>query len=152
MGDIRKLNTLYGCEAPTKPQVVQCVDVYTNGWCYTWGRRGGCQRYKVFMKDYCPKTCGMCADLEGGTGAVIIQSKCEDKDVRCPGWASYVNYKCSKFLGDNCPKSCRKCTGASYGETSNHNQQAIVIDGGRPSIVIEGGHGWQLGGGNGCDR
>ena len=29
--DIRKLNTLYGCEAPTKPQVVQCVDVYTNG-------------------------------------------------------------------------------------------------------------------------
>ena len=104
------------------------------------------------MKDYCPKTCGMCADLEGGTGAVIIQSKCEDKDVRCPGWASYVNYKCSKFLGDNCPKSCRKCTSASYGETSNHNQQAIVIDGGRPSIVIEGGHGWQLGGGNGCDR
>ena len=103
------------------------------------------------MKDYCPKTCGMCADLEGETGAVIIQSKCEDKDVRCPGWASYVNYKCSKFLGDNCPKSCRNCTDVSYVETSNHNHAAIVIDGGRPSIVIDGGHGWQLGGGSGCN-
>ena len=113
-----------------------------SGWCYTWGRRGGCQRYKAFMKDYCPKTCDLCSQLQI-TAPIVIQSKCEDKDVRCPSWAQYTNYKClTTFLKETCPKSCRVCTAPSFLETPNHNYGAVIV---------EGSHGHHLVDKNGCD-
>ena len=93
------------------------------------------------MKDYCPKTCDMCSQLPI-IAPIVIQSKCEDKDGRCPSWARYTDYKCpTNFLKDNCAKSCKICTAPSFAETPNHNYGAVIID---------GGFGIELGSGNGC--
>lgn len=92
------------------------------------------------MKDYCPKTCNLCSELQV-TVPLVIQSKCEDSDVRCPSWAKYTDFKCpSGFLKKNCPKSCRICTSPSFVETPNHDYNAVIID---------GGHGIALGTANG---
>ena len=94
------------------------------------------------MKDYCPKTCGLCSEVQI-TGSVVIQGKCEDEDVRCPAWAKYVHYKCpTKFLQDTCPKSCRVCTSQSYKEEiPSHNYEAIIINGGHGSALLTDGNG-----------
>ena len=98
------------------------------------------------MKDYCPKTCGMCATLlEGGEvpEAIVTENRCEDDDVRCPAWAAYLNYKCtSSFLQQTCPKACRICSkGPSYSPSTDQLNEAIIIN---------GGHGLHLGDGSGC--
>ena len=112
------------------------------GWCYTWGRRGGCHRYKAFMKDYCPKTCNMCTEVEV-TSTLLIQDKCSDNDVRCPAWAKYTDYKCpSKFLTSNCKKSCQICTTPTFMDAQNNDYGAVII---------QSGHGDYLGDGSGCN-
>ena len=95
------------------------------------------------MKDYCPKTCNLCSELQV-TVPLVIQTKCEDNDVRCPSWAKYTDYKCpTTFLKNTCSKSCRICNAPSFVETPNHDYNAIIID---------GGHGSTLGNANGCGK
>ena len=95
------------------------------------------------MKDYCPKTCNLCSEIQV-TSTLIVQSKCEDNDVRCPAWAKYTDYKCpSNFLMSNCKKSCRVCTSPSFMDAQNHEYGAVIID---------AGHGSYLGDGNGAKR
>ena len=94
------------------------------------------------MKDYCPKTCNLCSEIQV-TSTLIVQSKCEDNDVRCPAWAKYTDYKCpSNFLMSNCKKSCRVCTSTSFMDSPNHEYGAVIIN---------AGHGNYLGDGSGAE-
>merc|ERR1719270_2676634 len=107
--DIEKLNALYKCKAnpTTTTTTVVCKDKYST--CQTtWSKSNGCTKYKAFMQDYCPKTCGFCKRPEI---AVVINNYCKDLDSRCPGWVSYNQGQCSSsFLKKTCKKSCQICS------------------------------------------
>ena len=68
--------------------------------------------YPNFMKDYCPRSCGLCP-LVPGTSNVIntLTSKCADKDKRCPAWAAYANQCQSNrlFMSRMCKQTCGLC-------------------------------------------
>ena len=69
-------------------------------------------RYPTFMKEHCPRTCGVCKKVPSEvTNPIIVASKCADKDVRCSAWAAY-NDQCRTsyaFMSKMCRKTCRLC-------------------------------------------
>lgn len=72
--------------------------------------------YPTFMKDYCPRSCDRCPLVSSTTSSVfpnpiVVASKCEDGDKRCPAWAAYAN-QCRTnrlFMSKTCKKSCGLC-------------------------------------------
>ena len=72
--------------------------------------------YPTFMKDYCPRSCDRCPLVSSTTSSVfpnpiVVASKCQDGDKRCPAWAAYAN-QCRTnrlFMSKTCKKSCGLC-------------------------------------------
>lgn len=98
-GDIVTVNRLYRC--PNH----YCADLH--GHCKVWQGRGFCgNKYKAWMEQNCPHSCGIC--------------ECKDTDRyanKCPKWASWdicvrgkkgtAQHK--RFMKDHCRKSCGMC-------------------------------------------
>ena len=95
-----------------------CLD--RSGWeCEDWMAKGECERNPGFMKDECPKSCGLCEARPStrrkptaGPKAATARAKgeCGDDHIECVGWA--VKGQCTsnrRYMESNCKRSCGKC-------------------------------------------
>ena len=104
--DIKKINTLYGCQDVTAPpppiQPEECTD--KNMHCEAWAKTDECTTNPLCMKMYCAKSCKTCTD-----------QSCQDLNKYCAAWAetgecaatpSYMNLYCKKSCG-LCGAGCK---------------------------------------------
>ena len=76
-----------------------CSDVHSR--CPVWSKLRECEENAAVMAEYCPASCGLCAD----------QHSCRDlNEKKCPRWVDQG--ECDNnpaFMNKNCPKSCGLC-------------------------------------------
>jgi len=115
--DVEKLNKLYRCSsttatttpptatttpptttaAPTTTTPVACTDVFGSANCGTWSRYCRRGRYRFFMRDACPETCGYCGCNDKHPR--VCKSFAEDGVCEMAPYRSWMMTYCASSCG-----------------------------------------------------
>lgn len=99
-------------EVPGHEDVLICKDL--DEACVDWAQSGECQANPSYMRETCPRSCGIC---NGGRGFVHPDGPpqappCVDGDVECVAWAEAGECEGNaEFMHTTCKKACGVCDG-----------------------------------------